>query len=166
VGDWQIPRSHVTVSYTTRIGLARRVQARAPSASGVLRLTHDLADAALVLIIDTAATSVPSKAPSLGSLLGNENLRHAVLSAGGVELMPDGRWSLRGELGIGRSTVPAPVVVTYRGVYRFGDDAKAWISVRSDIRPDVSERRLVTLVADVLAVRPRQDARSTVTITD
>jgi hypothetical protein len=166
-GDWRIPRSHVTVTYTARTGLGRRVQARAPSASGVVRLTDDLADATLELIIDAAATSVPSNAPSLGSLLGNEDLRHVVLRAGGIELMPDGRWSMRGEIRIGRSTVPAPVVVTYHGVFRFGDDAKARISVRSDIRrPDVTARRPVTLVADVLAVCPRQAARSSATCAD
>ncbi len=65
---------------------------------------------------------------------------------------------MTGEIELGDVTVPTPVSVTHHGVYRFGDDAKAWLTVRADFGHVVAGRRrrdAVALVADVLAIRPR-----------
>lgn len=153
---WRIPTSHVTVSYTARAGILRRVTARARPASGTLRI--DPGDIALALVIDGSADPRDAGAPGLASVLGAGHVRYVVLRARATEVDPGGRWSTTGEIEIGDATVPIPVTVTHHGVYRFGDDAKAWLTVHADISHDVSgrsRRHAVALVADVLAIRPR-----------
>jgi hypothetical protein len=98
------------------------------------------------------------RAPGLASVLGASHVRYVVLRARATEVDPGGRWSMTGEIEIGDATVPISVTVTHHGVYRFGDDAKAWLTVRADISHGVRGRRQrhgVALVADVLAIRPR-----------
>jgi hypothetical protein len=154
-GWWRIPTSHVTVSYTARAGLIRRVTARARPASGLLKV--DPGDIDLALVIDGSPDPRDVHAPGLASVLGVPHVRYVVFRARATELQPGGSWSMTGELELGDVTMPAPVRVTHHGVYRFGDDAKAWLTVHADIDQGVAGRRrdAVALVADLLAIRPR-----------
>jgi hypothetical protein len=155
-GWWRIPTSHVTVSYTARAGLLRRVTARARPASGMLKI--DPGDIELALVIDGSADTRDADAPGLASVLGVAHVRYVVLRARASELAPGGSWSMTGEIELGDLTVSTPVSVTHHGVYRFGDDAKAWLTVRVDLSHGMTGRRrrdAVALVADVLAIRPR-----------
>jgi hypothetical protein len=155
-GWWRIPTSHVTVSYTARAGLLRRVTARARPASGMLKV--DPGDIELALIIDGSADPRDAHAPGLAAVLGVAHVRYVALRARASELAQGGSWSMTGEIELGDITVPTPVSVTHHGVYRFGDDAKAWLTVRVDLDHGVAGRRrrdAVALVADIIAIRPR-----------
>jgi hypothetical protein len=168
VGWWRIPTSHATVSYTARVGLTRRVTARAPSASGILKITRDPGDVALALVIDASAAVSRKVVPGLGSLLGDDHVREVVLRADAIESATGGRWSMNGEIEIGDVTMRTPVTVTYHGVYRFGDDAKTWLTVHADLTHFASGgrgQRPIALVADVLAVRPRSVTAPVLTAT-
>jgi hypothetical protein len=154
-GWWRIPTSHVTVSYTTRVGVLRRATSRARPASGTLKL--DPGDIDLVLVID--GSSADDGRPGLAAVLGAAHVRYVVLRASASELAPGGQWKLTGEIEIGDLTVSTPVSVTHHGVYRFGDDAKAWLTVRVDLGHGGRRRDAVALVADVLAISPRAAVR-------
>lgn len=156
-GRWRIPNSHVTISYRARTGLLERVRARAPSASGTLHIADDLRHVALVLNVGATGRSDATDAPGLGALLGNECLQDVVLRTREIVPTLDVIWRARGEIDLGPVSQPARVTITYHGVYRAGDDAKAWLTVAATIDHDVSGRRRrgpVELIADVLAVRP------------
>ena len=155
-GWWRIPTSHVTVSYTARAGLIRRVTARARPASGMLKI--EPGDIELALVIDGSADARDAHAPGLASLLGVAHVRYVAFRARASELTPGGSWSMNGEIELGDVTVPTPVTVTHHGIYRFGDDTKAWLTVHADIGQGVAgwrRRDAVALVADVLAIHPR-----------
>jgi hypothetical protein len=150
-GWWWIPTSHVNVSYTAGGRLHRRTTARARPASGTLKIVPGEID--LVLVIDGSAAR--DGAPGLAAVLGAAHVRYVVLRANASELGPGGQWKLTGEIELGDLTVSTPVSVTHHGVYRFGDDAKAWLTVRADLSHGRRRRDGVALVADVLAIRPR-----------
>jgi hypothetical protein len=155
-GWWRIPTSHVTVSYTARAGLIRRVTARARPASGVLKVEPE--DIDLTLVIDGSADARDAQAQGLAAVLGVPHVRYVVFRARASELAPGGSWSMTGAVELGDVTVPTPVTVTHHGVYRFGEDAKAWLTIHADISQGLAGRRrreAVALVADVLAIRPR-----------
>jgi hypothetical protein len=164
-GWWRIPTSHVTVSYTARTGVLRRVTARARPASGTLKI--DPGDITLALVIDGSVAARDAGAPGLASVLGAGHVRYVVLRARATEVDAGGRWNMTGEIEIGDATVPTPVTVTHHGVYRFGDDTKAWLTVHADISHGVDGRRrrnAVALVADVLAIRPRPAPSEVLTV--
>ena len=156
-GSWQIPRGHVTVSYTGRIGVLRRMRAQAPSATGTLDVSED--SAALELTIAASPRAGSIDAPGLGGLLGADDAPQVELRAPALVPTPHGIWRTSGQIRIGRSTQAVPVTVTYHGVYRSGDTAKAWLTVHATA--EGNGRRLhgpVELVADVLAVAPSPTA--------
>jgi hypothetical protein len=152
---WRIPTSHVTVSYTAGAGLLRRTTARARPASGTLKV--DPGEIDLVLVIDGSAAR--DGTPGLAALLGAAHVRYVVLRASASELTPGGHWKLTGEIELGDLTVSTPVSVTHHGVYRFGDDVKAWLTVRVDLSHGRRRRDAIALVADVLAISPRAAVR-------
>ncbi len=78
-GWWRIPTSHVTVSYTARAGLLRRVTARARPASGTLKI--DPGDIDLMLVIDGSADARDAHAPGLAAVLLVAHVRSVVLRA-------------------------------------------------------------------------------------
>jgi hypothetical protein len=161
-GRWRIPNSHATVSYRARTGLLKRVGARASSAYGTLDVPEDLGYMALILKVGAKARSDAGGAPGLGGLFGTECVHDVVLRAHEIVPTPDGTWHARGEIDLGRVSQPAHIVITYRGVYRAGGDAKAWLTVEATIDHDVDgprQRGPVELIADVLAVGPVDPAR-------
>ena len=156
-GCWTIPRSHVAVHYGARTGLIRRVRGQAPAASGVMQVTEDPADTALFLNIATWADPRRAGGPSLAALLGNSRISVLVLQASAIDMPTNGAWQMRGTAHMSWVSRPVSISVTYHGLYRAGDRAKASLTIRAEIEHDFSgprRRGPIELVADVLAVAP------------
>ena len=156
-GRWRIPNSHVTVTYAARTGFVRRVRARAPEASGAFDIADDLGSASFELSVGASASPHARDVPSLGAMLGDEHLDRLVLRASAIEPTTDGPWRARGEVEFDGVSRQSPVIITYHGVYKAGDGAKAWLTVHAGILQDISgprRRRPIELVADVLAIGP------------
>ena len=159
-GCWRIPNSHVTVQYSARIGIIRRVRGRTPSASGALWVPDDL-DWGVELELDIGAWAHPYAAdvPSLGTLLGPEPVGQVSLRAPRMRPTIDGAWRCLGEIWVRRVSTPVPVTVIYHGVYLAGDDAKTWLTARASIACRYGARHRwepLELAADVLAVAPHR----------
>ena len=159
-GCWRIPNSHVTVQYSARIGIIRRVKGRAASASGALWVPDDI-DWGVELELDIGAWPHPYAAdvPSLGTLLGAEHVRQVSFRAPGMRPTIDGTWRSLGEICVRRVSRPAPVTVTYHGVYLAGEYAKTWLTARASIACRYGGRHCwepLELAADVLALAPHR----------
>jgi hypothetical protein len=158
-GCWTIPRSHASVNYGARTGFVRRVQGRAAAAAGALHVGDDPTQTELVLHVAAWAGTGTPGAPSLSELLGNKCVCAVTLRASSMEQPTDNTWRMRGVAHSSWVSRPAPISVEYHGVYRAGDGAKAWLTVRADISHDFAglrPRGPLEIVADVLAVAPRR----------
>ena len=157
-GCWRIPSSHVTVDYSARVGMIRRVSGRAPSASGALWIPDDL-DWGVELELCIGAWAQPSATdvPGLGTLLGNDDVRQVTLRAPRMRPTVDGPWRSIGEICVGTVSKPAPMTVTYLGVYLTGEYPNAWLTACASVACNCGawhRREALELAADVLAVAP------------
>ena len=114
--------------------MIRRVSGRAPSASGALWIPDDL-DWGVELELCIGAWAQPSATdvPGLGTLLGNDDVRQVTLRAPRMRPTVDGPWRSIGEICVGRVSKPAPMTVTYLGVYLTGEYPNAWLTACASV---------------------------------
>ena len=128
-GCWAIAAQQPVSLRTT--GLRRRTMTG--TVSGGVTFADDPPDSTLDLLIGPEAAGGP----------GHQLAIHATLTSAGA----DGTWRFSGSM-MGTVTVPVAVDVTYRGVYRRGDRATAWLTVQARL-PGLGGRPRLLLAGDV-----------------